>query len=526
MNNRSAIGQTILGLSISALVLLAGVLAIADYRAQFLATIGLGDDAMQMQAETFSAGNFRIRVQINPLRPRVGRNKLSITIKDGDGMPVNDAKVRAIAEMPAMGSMPAMRAAADIKQLAPGEYAGEIELEMAGEWPLAVDVEKAGMGHADLIFDMATGRKGLTSTASTPAGISHYTCSMHPSVKSTTPGTCPICSMGLVAVTKAEVSSGAILVDEGRRQRIGVKTGVVEWRPLHQTIRAVGEITVDSSRLSDVSLRYKGWIGKLDANYIGQDIRRGQRLFTVYGPQMLAAQVEYLESKRQGRNKALINAAKRRLSLWDMNPSQIKALEKRGKAYEYLPFYAPASGTIIYKDVVEGAGVMPGKTLLRIADLGRVWLEVSIYEYELSLVSIGMPVAIELPDLPNQLLKGKVSWLDPIINAKTRSGKIRIQLDNHARKLKPGMFANVRLERSLGKRLVVPEQAVLFAGDTRVVFLDLGEGRLAPRRIKVGLRNDDWIEVLDGLQVHDKVVTSGNFLIAAESKLKSGINQW
>lgn len=526
MNNRFGIKQTVLGISLSALALLISMMSITEYRQSLFAFAGLGSNTESMDSETLIAGNFRIAIQIDPERPRVGRNKLRITIKDSDDNPVSDATVRAVAEMPAIANKQPTRTSADISEIAPGQYQGIIELSMAGEWPLAVDVEKAGLGHGDLIFDMATSRKGLTSTAITPSGISHYTCSMHPSVKSTTAGSCPICSMGLVAVTRAEVSSGAILVDEGRRQRIGVKTSAVEMRTLDQTIRSVGAVMVDSGRLTDVSLRYQGWIGELHANYIGQNVRKGQTLFTVYGPELLAAQEEYLEVKRQGRNRALIAAAKRRLALWELKPNQIKALEKRGKAYEYLPFLSPSTGTIISKDVVEGAGVMPGKTLLRIADLSQVWVEANVYEYELPVISVGMPVVVELPDLPNQTVKGIVNWLDPTIDPKTRSGKIRIELDNHDGQLKPGMFANVRLQRTLGQRLVVPEQAVLFAGDTRVVFIDLGEGRLAPRRIKVGQRNADWIEVIDGLEQNDKVVTSGNFLIAAESKLKSGINQW
>jgi len=479
-----------------------------------------------MDSEALVAGKFRIVVNVNPERPRIGRNKLSIQVMDENGEPVSGAKIRAIAEMPAMGSMQAMREPADISESAPGQYQGVFELPMAGSWPLAVDVEKEGLGHGDLIFDMATGRKGLTSTASTPMGISHYTCSMHTSVRSTTPGTCPICGMDLVPVTKEEISSGAIIVDEGKRQKIGVKTQAIKYRPFVQEVRAVGEVTVDTSQLTDVSLKFKGWIGDLGANYIGQRIEKGQTLFTVYGPDLLAAQEEYLQTRRHARNKALVTAARRRLALWDVRPDQIKALEKRGKAYEYLPLLSPASGTLIDKNIVEGAGVMPGKTLLRIADLSRIWVEARIYEYELPIVSEGMPVTVELPDLPNMQLAGKVDWLDPMVDTTTRTGRVRVELDNKDGQLKPGMFANVRLKRDLGERLVVPEEAVLYAGDTRVVFIDLGEGRLAPKRIKVGRRNADWIVVIDGLSEGDKVVTSGNFLIAAESKLKSGLDQW
>ena len=520
--------QIKLGIIVSVVMLLIGALSVTETREGLLSAIGLmgGDSPAVMDGEALVAGKFRIKVSVNPERPRVGRNKVNIQVMDENGAPVSGAKLRVVAEMAAMGSMPAMQEPAEISETAPGQYQGVLEIPMAGSWPLAVDVEKAGLGHGDLVFDMATGRKGLTSTVSTPKGVSHYTCSMHTSVKSATPGTCPICSMDLVPVTKEEISSGAITVSEGKRQTIGVKTQIIQSRPFVQELRAVGEVAVDTSRLTDVSLKFNGWIGELEANYIGQKIEKGQTLFTVYGPDLLSAQEEYLQTRRHTRNKALLTAARRRLALWDVRPDQIKALEKRGRAYEYLPLASPASGTLIEKNIVKGAGIIPGKTLLRIADLSRIWVEARIYEYELAVVSEGMPVTIELPDLPQMKFTGTVDWLDPTVDQRTRTGRIRVELDNEDGRLKPGMFANVRLKRDLGERLVVPEEAVLYAGDTRVVFVDLGEGRLAPKRIKIGRRNADWIVVIDGLKEGDKVVTSGNFLIAAESKLKSGLDQW
>ena len=521
------IRQVLVTLVLVSAVLAAAALALPQYRAQLLSNIGLKvDDKSANDTEILTAGNFRVKVSVDPERPRVGRNRLRVEVMDADGNPVSGAQVRALAEMPAMGSMPAMRAPAEFQESTPGVFDGSFELSMAGEWPLAVDVEKQGVGHGDLIFDMATGRKGLKSTTSTPEGIAHYTCSMHPSVKSAAPGSCPICSMDLIPVSKEELSSGAITVDEGRRQRIGVKTAEAAYRLLWEEIRAAGEVTYDTARLTDVSLKFDGWIGALKANYLGQPIKKGEVLLTVYSPKLLAAQEEYLETRRRARNQSLVEAAKQRLSLWDVRAGQIKSLEKRGKPFKYLPILSPAAGTLVEKHIVEGSGVKQGKPLLRIADLSQVWIEARIYEYELPAVSVGMPVIIDLPDLPNEEITGSIDWVDPIVDTKTRTGRIRVVLDNSDGRLRPGMYANVHLIKRYGERLVVPEQAVLYAGDTRVVFLDLGAGRLAPRRITVGRRNGEWIEVLEGLDPGDKVVSSGNFLIAAESKLKSGLDQW
>ncbi|VAW82424.1 Probable Co/Zn/Cd efflux system membrane fusion protein, partial [hydrothermal vent metagenome] len=212
------------------------------------------------------AGSYQVRVVVEPDPPRVGKNHITILVRDVQDQPVTGAEIRAVAQMPAMGSMQAMTAAADVEETAPGRYQGEFELSMSGAWPLAVDVHSEALGHGDLTFDMATGRKGLGLATATPGDVSHYTCSMHPSVKSAAPGTCPICAMNLVPVTKQEVQSGSILVDARRRQLIGVTTGVVERKHLTQTIRAAGQVTFDETRLTDISLKFDGWIGELKAD--------------------------------------------------------------------------------------------------------------------------------------------------------------------------------------------------------------------------------------------------------------------
>ncbi len=474
------------------------------------------------------AGKYKIKVQLEPATPTVGKNKLTIVIQDKTGQPVTGAKIRIVAQMPAMGSMKAMNIPAVINEAGAGIYNGELELPMAGEWPLAVDVETETLGHGDLIFDLETGQQGLTVASATPAGISHYTCSMHPSVKSATPGTCPICAMTLVPVTKKEIKSGGISMDARRRQLIGVITGLAQEKQLIQVIRAAGRVNFDESHMTDITLKFNGWIGKLYADFVGAPVKKGQPLFTVYSPELLSAQQEYLETLRRRKNKqdTLLRASRQRLSLWDITPSQIRQLEKRGTAIEYLPIISPANGTVVEKTIVVGSAVKAGQKLLRIADLSTVWVEGEIYEFEIPLVKVGMEAKIVLPDQPGKNLQGKVKYIYPYLQGDTRTAKIRVELDNRDGVLKPDMYTHLHLKVDLGKRLVVPESAVLYAGDSRVVFLDLGNGRLQPRKIKTGVRNAEDIEVLEGLQPGDKVVTSGNFLIAAESKLKAGIDQW
>ncbi|VAW90748.1 Probable Co/Zn/Cd efflux system membrane fusion protein [hydrothermal vent metagenome] len=475
-----------------------------------------------------TAGPYRIRVIINPDPPQVGKNTIIVTITDKNKQPISGAKVRAVAQMPAMGSMATMNSPAEIIETTQGKYEGSFELGKRGEWSMAVDIETAQLGHGDLTFDMATGREGITLATATPGDISHYTCSMHPSVKSATPGTCPICAMNLVSVTKKEMRSGSIRMDARRRQLIGVTTEIAENKPMNQIIRAAGRVTYDETRLTDITLKFDGWIGSLYANFLGVSIEKNQPLFEVYGPDLLSAQQEYLETRRHKKNKhdTLLKAARDRLLLWDIRPAQIRQLEKRGRTVDYLPILAPISGTVIEKNIVAGSAVKAGQRLLRIADLSRVWVEGQIYEYEIPLVKVGMAVDVVLPDLSDRKITGKVAFINPYLEGETRTAKVRVELDNSNGELRPDMYAHLHLDIDLGKRLVVPESAVLYAGDSRIVFVDLGDGALQPRKIKAGLRNANVIEVLDGIEPGDKVVTSGNFLIAAESKLKAGIDQW
>ncbi len=366
--------------------------------------------------------------------------------------------------------------------------------------------------------------------------IAFWTCPMHPSVRSADPGACPICGMDLVAVTAQEAASGVILVDERRRQLIGVKTRPVERRPLATEVRAVGRVTYDETRLADVSVKYRGWIGRLHVDQPGQPVRRGQPLFTLYSPELYAAQQEYLTalaSQRASRGTAaperadyLVRASRERLRLWDLAPGQIDHLAATGEAIEQIPILSPVSGVVVEKNVVEGAAVEPGVQLFRIAGLDRVWVEAEVYESELPLVEVGQPAVVTLPSLPGEALRGTVAFVYPWLDGAARTGKVRIELPNPGGKLKPDMFADVTLVRDLGERLAVPEGAVLYAGPKSYVFLDLGEGRLRPQRVETGREVDGWVEVLSGLAEGDVIVTSGNFLIAAESRLKVALDQW
>lgn len=449
---------------------------------------------------THVAGPFRFAVSVDPEVPAVGNNTVIIELTNLEGMPVSDAEITAVATMPAMGAMPAMRAPATIEETAPGRYEGLFTLPMDGSWPLTLEVSKEGLGQGTIRFEMATRRAGLQRASTGQAA--------------------PESEMSV------EMPAGTITVDARRRQAIGVTIGEVRRVPITRRVRAVGRVTYDETRLSDVSLRFDAWVGELDADYVGAEVEQGETLFTVYGPELLAAQQEYLEVKRRLGTGTLVDAARRRLELWNLTRDEISALEQRGIPLDYVPIVAPRSGTVVTKNIVEGTALRAGMTLMRIADLSRIWVEADVYEADLGLVAAGMPAIVTLPYLPAQRFEGVVDYIYPFLDNQSRTARIRVVLDNPAGALKPDMYAEVSLEADLGERLAVPVESVIFAGERRVVFEDLGGGRLTPRIVRTGFRSGELIELVEGLDEGDRIVTSGTFLIASESRLQSGLDQW
>lgn len=487
-----------------------GAIAIQGLR---LYPAGSGEsDSPQISTTPYRTGPFKLGVSISPEKPVVGDNTLQIILHTRDDKPVTGANISAIAEMPAMGSMPAMRAPAEMQETRPGVYVGPFELSMEGAWPLTIKIEKPEAGSARVSFDMGTDRIGLelSSGATDTRGES--------------------ASPDVGKGTEAATPPGTITVDSRRRQLIGVKTGKATLRPLKRTIRAYGQVVFDERRVSDVNLKYEAWIDELKADSLGASVRRGEVLFTIFSPDLYAAQQEYLDILRrrgQSDSSRLVEGVVRRLRFWGMTSDQIKGLATSGRALEFVPIFAPQSGTVIEKNVVTGSGVKAGETLLRIADLSEVWVEAEVYEADIPLLSKGMSATVKLPYMPGETRQGRVEFIYPYLESETRTGRLRLSFPNPDGALKPHMYTEVTLEASLGEVLAVPEEAVIIAGgDVNVVFEDLGNGQLAPRRVRIGRRANGYIEILSGLEPEDRIVISGNFLIASESRLRAGLEQW
>jgi len=328
--------------------------------------------------------------------------------------------------------------------------------------------------------------------------------------------------------------SGAVVIPAVARQLIGVRSASAAYTTLTQEIRTVGTVGYDERGLTQVTLKISGWVREVFVNSIGRPVRKGEALFTFYSPDLLATQDEYLLALRtqarlatspldeaKANAAALVASARERLRLWDLTDGQITALERRGKAEPLLTVYAPSSGIVLKREALPGKYVEPGTTLYEVADLSTVWITADIYESEVASVKLDQPVSVSFVAYPGEVFRGSKAYIYPSLNQEARTVRVRFELPNHGLKLKPGMYGNVSLQTDAVKALVVPKEAVLETGLRQLVFMDRGQGRYEQRLVKLGRRNQDEVEVMEGLKEGDRIVTSANFLLDAESKLTS-----
>lgn len=390
-------------------------------------------------------------------------------------------------------------------------------------------------------------RKG--ETHSKPADVDYYTCTMHPSVRSQDPsGKCPICGMGLVPVKKKtadetarvnETQASEFVVPVGRQQQIGVTYGTVQNRPLIALTRAVGAVAYDKQRHWDFVARVGGFVQKLDVFSPGEVVEKGAPLLTIYSPELLTAQKEFvdiLKTREDARAKGnadvfnsaaqLVDSGKERLRLWNITADQIGDLEKTRKPEETLALFSPFKGVVQELTVEQGQRVGVGDRLVDVADLSVVWVWAQFYQDELSMLKGGLPVIITTTSLPGEKFQGTISVLDPFLNEETRTGRVRIDVNNADFKLRPGMYVDVELSVDMGEGLTVAVGAVLPTGLHNIAFVDKGGGRLEPRFIELGRKYGDFYEVRAGLKENERVVTSANFLIDAEAKVQGALKSW
>ena len=404
-----------------------------------------------------------------------------------------------------------------------------------------------------------------------------YTCGMHPQVIQDHPGNCPICGMKLTPIRKqagdtpaggrkikfykstmtpgetsptaAKDSMGmdmvpvyedaagtdhpsAIAVDAATQQNMNLRTAAVQRGPLRKTIRTVGAIDYNETALADVATKFKGWIEKLNVDATGQLVHRGEPLFEIYSPELYSAEAEFLLALDSGSNNdpgamALRETAASKLKFFDVSDTQIAELEKSRTARKTLPVSAPMSGFVIEKNVVSGQMVDAGMRLYRIADLGIVWVIAQMYEQDLPFVKLGQEAIVKVASLPDREFRGRVTFIYPTVDEKTRTAKVRLEFENPGYFLKPGMFVSAQIQAELqDSAVLVPEAAVLRSGTKNTVFVALDGGKFEARDVTLGVEaENDLIQAISGLSAGERVVTSGQFLLDSESQLREAIDK-
>jgi Cu(I)/Ag(I) efflux system membrane fusion protein len=304
------------------------------------------------------------------------------------------------------------------------------------------------------------------------------------------------------------------------QQRIGVTTGEVRKEPLRMSVRTVGIVRPNETQVARVHLRTEGWVKDVFVNYTGQVVKKGEKLLSIYSPQFLTTQQEYINAVEANQD-SLAQLSRERLRLWDVPAEEIDGLKRSRKPRTYLTLRSPLDGTVLEKNVFADQYVTPKAELYVVADLSTVWVQAKVYEYELPHVELGQPAGVTLPALPDRRLTGKVVFVQPTVEEPARTVQVRVELPNPDGQLKPGMFANVVIEHHMGDGLLVPASAVIRTGNRDYAFRAEADNRFVPVAVTISpFRFGNRYHVLTGLQVGDRVVTSADFLIDSESRLR------
>ena len=370
--------------------------------------------------------------------------------------------------------------------------------------------------------------------------ILYYTDTMNPGSRYDKPGKAPdgmdlvpVCAEGEAADTGPAVPGYVpVKIAPERQQMMGITVDEARLMDLDQSLKTVGIVTTDETRLHHIHTKFEGFIEKIHVNYLGQAVRKGDPLFSVYSPELVATQREYLialkaRDQMSGDNGLpginLVESARQRLALWDISSDQIAQLEKMREPIRSLTIYSPVSGVVTAKTAVQGLRLMPADTLYDITDLSTVWVLADIYENNLPFIKVGGPALISSPYQPGRTWRGRISFISPALDEKSRTVKARIELANPSLVLKPDMYADVTLGGQRGRGVAVPESAVIGTGERNIVFVAKGNGLFEPREVKLGVMVRGFYEVKSGVAAGEKVVTGANFLLDSESKLKAAI---
>jgi RND family efflux transporter MFP subunit len=425
----------------------------------------------------------------------------------------------------------------------------------AGLWtcPMHPDVIRSEQGQCP-VCGMDLVPMADDGMASDPAATDHdaaelWTCPMHPGILEPEPGQCPICGMDLVP-TRSEAdepptaAAGArqgatVRIDPTVVQNMNVTTETVVRRDISRGIRTVGYLDYDEDHMVTVTTKFPGYVEKVHVNYLGQPVTKGDPLFDVFAPDLVQTQQELLSAMAYARRLAdapddarrraesLVDAARQRLGYWDITDDQVRALEERGEIVRTLTVVAPASGLVMKRmHGLEGMRVQPGMDVIHIAGLDPLWLTVEVYEGQLPWIGDGTPATVTLTYFPGEVFRGRVRYVEPEVSETTRTLQLTLEVPNPGRRLRVGMYATVVFEPVLVPDAVTaPSQAVLRTGTRNVVVIALGDGRFAPRDVVLGREGEGYVQILEGLEAGERIVTSAQFLIDSESNLREAVRK-
>lgn len=364
--------------------------------------------------------------------------------------------------------------------------------------------------------------------------VQKWTCPMHPHYIANEFGQCPICGMDLVKLDTSDAAESgasgsaptraAVTIAPETLQTMGVRLAKVERSSFGRIVRSFGVIADNERLQTELTARLEGWIEDLRIRAVGDGVKEGDLLFTIYAPEFAVSQRDYLDALK-GSDRTRIESVKTRLRAFGMHERAIRDLVKKGEALDFVPFYADRTGTVAMIDLRPGSYVKRGSMLTRIQDYSQVWLMVSVPEKDLGFISIGTPARITFPNLPGREVLAKVEYVYPTVDAKTRTGTVRLVLDNPDGQLRPGAYADVAFEVAVEQRLAVPTEAILMSGAGRYVVASLGQGRFEPRVVTTGLTSGRWTEVSGEIQEGEEIVVSGQFLIDSESALRESFRK-
>ena len=484
------------------------------------------------EGEPHKLGSLNVSFWVVPDPPSVGENEFKVKLTDAGGQPVTNASVVIKYFMPAMAGMPAMGSELAAEHKAEGLYSVILNLSMGGTfpWDVTVTVNRKGENSVSGQWRVTPGKKGTPFLSS--GGTSEDSMEM---MKMEEGSSMDMGEQDTVMVGKKNKAL-TFGITPYQQQLIGVKKEAVKIRKLNSIIRTVGHVARNENLISSVNMRFGGWIDTLHIKYVGQKVLKDEPLMSVYSPDLIEAQEEYLQTfgareivsvltaesleKSKWQRNDLRRSAELKLRLLGMTDEQMTGILKRERPDLSVLIQSPRTGYIVEMNTMEGSYFKTGTDLFIIADLSSVWVHAEIYEFEDPLVKEGQEARIYLTYDSGSAYIGKVQYIYPSVDQDTRTVKLQIEIPNPELKLKPGMYVNVEIAVDAGEGITVPRSAVLTTGTRHLVFVDRGNGRFEPRDISVAGRSTEYYLVSEGLEEGEVVVTSANFLIDSEAQMR------